>query len=209
MAPGCELWTQRRSLSSPKPAWLQLLLWSAIYTVQWLWAWTWEWCPGRPPAHTPQHGHPSRSWSIHSGEGDFESFQLLFSFPCLCSHKGGLDKRHLDNAGKWWLVPRTKEKGKKRKKTDKYICVARQQGWNWKTKSCCAVHPKANELMCNHLDMSHGVWKKTGNRSWNCETHSHASQKPVLGESKIMSKVKFGEDLAMETQTNGKQLCRR
>lgn len=89
--------------------------------------------------------HTLRNMAILLGVGLFtlvrlilNHFGILLYFPCKRSHTSGLHKRHLDNAGKRWLVSRTKEK---RTKTDKYIWVARQQGWNRKTKSCCAVPP--------------------------------------------------------------------
>lgn len=84
----------------------------------------------------------------------------------------------------------TKIEKQKQRKTERFIWVAKQRGRNWKTKSCCAVHPKAKYLMCNHLEMSLRDGKKIGNKNCNCEIHSHVSQKPVLRESKVMSKLR-------------------
>lgn len=63
--------------------------------------------------------------------------------------------------------------------------------------------------MRNHLDMSPRVGKKIGNTSYSCEAHSHTSQKPVLGESKVISKLIFGKYMALASKANGKQLCIR
>lgn len=63
--------------------------------------------------------------------------------------------------------------------------------------------------MRNYLVMNHRVGKKIGNRSCICEAHSHTNQKPILGESKVIQKLKFGENMALASKTNGNQLCIR
>lgn len=65
-----------------------------------------------------------------------------------------------------------------------------------KQKSFCAVYPKAKQLMRNYLVMNHRVGKKIGNRSCVCEAHSHTKQKSISGQSKVMHKLQFGENMS-------------